>query len=184
MKSQSITRRTVLGTTAAALATLNVPRLAGAAQRAVQGGGGVAGGGSVQLADGTDASFSIFATRLTDEAGENPLILGSVQMFAGGKMYASTVVSDYGPVEGEPNARHATGFMTIEGAGNHPFTVNLPDVGDNNFGVDIVGIRVFSSVEGTPEASPVPSPIGDPIFIFEGPLTTGDVQLLELKFTE
>jgi hypothetical protein len=187
MKTQPVTRRAVMGTSAATLAALHLPRLASAAQRAVQGGGGVAGGGSVQLADGTDASFSVFATRLTEEGGANPLILGSVLLFAGGKMYASSHVSDYGPDEGNPDGRHIEGFLTIEGTGNHPFVVNLPDVAMNNFGVDIVGIRVFASVEtgtpeaGTPEATPVL--LGDPIFIFEGPLTTGDVQLLDLKFT-
>ena len=71
--------------------------------------------------------------------------------------------------------------MTIDGAGNHPFIVNLRDVAVGNFGTDTVGIRVFPSVEGTPEATPLP--VGDPLFIFEGPLTTGDVQLLDLKFT-
>jgi len=187
MKTQPVTRRAIVGSTAAALAALQLPRLAGAAQRVVQGGGGVAGGGSVQLADGTPASFSVFATRLTEEGGTNPLILGSVQMFTGGKQYTSTHVSDYGPDEGNPDGRHIEGFMTIEGTGNHPFVVNFPDVALNNFGVDTVGIRVFASVDmgtpqaGTPEATPVL--IGDPIFIFEGPLTTGDVQLLDLKFT-
>jgi hypothetical protein len=187
MKMKPVTRRTVLGSSAAALAALNLPRFAGAAQRVVQGGGGVAGGGSVQLADGTDASFSLFATRLTEEGGTNPLVLGSVQMFTGGKQYTSTHVSNYGPDEGNPDGRHIEGFMTIEGTGNHPFVVNLPDVAMNNFGVDTVGIRIFASVDmgtpqaGTPEATPVL--VGDPIFIFEGPLTTGDVQLLDLKFT-
>jgi hypothetical protein len=188
MKTQPITRRTVIGTTAVALAAWQVPRMANAAQRAVQGGGGVAGGGSVQLSDGTDASFSVFATRLTEEAGTNPLILGTVLLFAGGKMYASSHVSDYGPDEDNPDARHIEGFMTIESVGQHPFVVNLPDVAANNFGVDTVGIRVFASVDtGTPQAgTPAATPVlmGDPIFIFEGPLTTGDVQLLDLKFTE
>jgi hypothetical protein len=165
-----------------------MPKRAGAAQRVVQGGGGVAGGGSVKLSDGSDASFSVFATRLTDETGGNPLILGTVLLSAGGKLYESAHVTDYGPDEDNPNGRHIEGFMTIDGAGNHPFLATFPDVGANSFGADTVGIRVFPSVAaGTPEAgTPAATPvlIGDPIFIFEGPLTTGDVQLLKLMFTE
>src|SRR5262245_57398449 len=125
MKTQTISRRAALGTTAAALAAAQLPRFASAAQRAVQGGGGVAGGGSVQLADGSDASFSVFATRLTDDAGSPPLILGTVLLSAGGQMYASTNVTDYGPDEDNPDARHIEGFLSIDGSGNHPFVVNL-----------------------------------------------------------
>jgi hypothetical protein len=188
MRTPLITRRAAIGTTATALAALHLPRLVGAAQRAVQGGGGVSGGGSVQLGDGSPASFSVFATRLTDENGENPLILGTVQLFVGGKMYSSSSVTDYGPDEDNADARHIEGFMAIDGTGNHPFIVNLRDVAVGNFGTDTVGIRVYPSVDmatpeaGTPEATPIFA--GDPIFIFEGPLTTGDVQLLDLKFTE
>jgi hypothetical protein len=188
-----VNRRVALGSSAAALLALNAPRLAGASamQKAVQGGGGAAGGGSIELGDGTPATFSVFATRLTVEGEETPLILGTVLLSAGGKQYVSTQVTDYGPIDGNPDGREINGFMTIDGGGNHPFHVSMPDLATNGFGTDTFGFTIWDSIaeSGTPEASPVASPdveatpIGEPIFNFEGPLTTGDIQLLDLKFT-
>jgi len=173
------------------LLALSAPRFAGAAglQKAVQGGGGVAGGGSIQLGDGTPATFSIFATRLTVEGQDEPLILGNVLLFAGGSQYVSTQVTDYGPIDGNPDGREINGFMTIDGSGTHPFHIDMPDVATLGFGTDTFGFSIWDSIDtGTPEASPVAvnedaTPVGEPIFHFEDKLTTGDIQLLDLKFT-
>jgi hypothetical protein len=188
-----VNRRAALGSSAAALLALNAPRFAGASglQKAVQGGGGVAGGGSIELGDGTPATFSVFATRLTVEGEDTPLILGNVLLFAGGKQYVSTQVTDYGPIDGNPDGREINGFMTIDGSGTHPFHINMPDVATLGFGTDTFGFKIWDSIDsGTPEAAPIASPdveatpASEPIFNFEGPLTTGDIQLLDLKFTE
>jgi hypothetical protein len=168
-----LNRRVALGSTAAALLALNSPRLASAAamQKAVQGGGGASGGGTIELGDGTPATFSVFATRLTSKKEKDVLILGTVLVSAGGSFYASTKVTDYGPIEGNPDGREINGFMTIDGSGNHPFHVNMPDLAVGNFGTDTFGFTIWDE-----------STESEPIFNFEGPLTTGDIQLLDLKF--
>jgi hypothetical protein len=179
MKSElkhRMNRRVALGSSAAALLALNAPHLAGAAsafQRAVQGGGGAAGGGTIVLGDGTPAAFSVFATRLTVKGEKTPLILGTVLVSAGGSLYVSTQVTDYGPIEGNADGREITGFMTIDGAGNHPFHVNMPDLAVGSFGTDTFGFTIWDV-----------STDSEPIFNFEGPLSTGDIQLLDLKFSK
>jgi len=189
---ETINRRTAIGATATALLAFNMPGKVDAHQIAVQGGGGVAGGGSITLGDGTPATFSVFATRLTVEGDKNPLIMGTVLLSAGGKQYACTNLLDYGPIEGNADGREIYGFMTIDGSGNHSFHITMPDVAAGGFGTDTFGFEIFASVEvmATPGASPVATPnieatpVGEPIFNFQGPLTTGDIQLLTLKFTE
>jgi hypothetical protein len=171
-----IDRRAVIGTTAAALLAFNAPRIVDAAssfQRAVQGGGGAAGGGTIVLADGTPAAFSVFATRLTVKGEKQPLILGTVLVSAGGSLYVSTQVTNYGPIAGNADGREVTGFMTIDGSGNHPFHVNMPDLAVGSFGTDTFGFTIWDV-----------STDSEPIFNFEGPLSTGDIQLLDLKFTK
>src|SRR4051794_8599086 len=140
-----VNRRVALGSSAAALLALNAPRFASAAtmQKAVQGGGGVAGGGSIELGDGTPATFSVFATRLTVEGEDMPLILGNVLLFAGGKQYVSTQVSDYGPIDGNSDGREINGFMTIDGSGHHQFHINMPDVAAGGFGTDTFGFKIW-----------------------------------------
>jgi hypothetical protein len=112
-----------------------------------------------------------------------------VLLFAGGKQYVSTQVTDYGPIDGNSDGREINGFMTIDGSGHHQFHINMPDVAAGGFGTDTFGFKIWDDIAGTPEASPVASPdveatpVSEPIFTFEGPLTTGDIQLLDLKFT-
>ncbi|MFL5758328.1 MAG: hypothetical protein ACJ789_01240 [Thermomicrobiales bacterium] len=180
-----LSRRVVVGSSAAALLMLNARQVtdtASAIQIAVQGGGGAAGGGTIQLGDGTAATFSVFATRLTVKGSKEPLILGTVLVSAGGKRYASTNIADYGPIQGSTYGREITGTMTIDGSGKHPFHVNMPDLGEGDFGTDTFGFKIWDQVTATTNVDVTPT--GEPIFNFEGPLTTGDIQLVDLKFTK
>src|SRR4029079_2346566 len=114
----------------------------------------------------------VFATRLTGKKEKDTLILGTVLVYAGSQFFASSQVSNYGPIAGNANGREIDGFMTIDGAGNHPFHVNMPDLASGAFGTDTFGLQVWDV-----------STDSDPIFAFEGPLTTGDIQLLDLQFS-
>jgi hypothetical protein len=72
--------------------------------------------------------------------------------------------------------------MTIDGAGNHPFHVNMPDLAAGGFGTDTFGFKIWD--EAMAISNMEATPTGEPIFNFEGPLSTGDIQLLDLKFTK
>jgi hypothetical protein len=50
------------------------------------------------------------------------------------------------------------------------------------FGTDTFGFKIWDDSMASSEANVTPT--GEPIFNFEGPLTTGDIQLLDLKFTK
>jgi hypothetical protein len=72
--------------------------------------------------------------------------------------------------------------MTIDGAGNHPFHVTMPDLVAGSFGTDTFGFKIWDESMAASDANVTPT--GEPIFNFEGPLSTGDIQLLDLKFTK
>jgi hypothetical protein len=149
------------------MAAFGIPRVAGANQRAVQGGGGAAGGGTVTLSNGTLATLSVFATRLTDADGNTVLLVGNVVIYARGHVYVSRQVTNYGPIPGNENGREIDGLMAIDGAGNHPFHISMPDLALGGIGTDTVGFQIWDA-----------SPGGTPLFSFQSVLTSGDIRLL------
>jgi len=176
-----ITRRQALvaGGMGAALATVPMARQV-AAQRAIQSGGGIAGGGSVEVKGGT-AHFSVFGSRFVIEGEEAPLIVGSfIWTGADDGSLVSSEVTSYGPVDGDDASRQMTGTLTMDGAGSFPFTLTLTDGGGPGGGDDTVTLTLLDSGDN---AAPSPA-AGDEVYTADGPLASGDLQLLTFDFEE
>jgi hypothetical protein len=183
-RSAGWTRRHVLTTSAmgALAAGTMAGRLPGVAASRVSmsGGGGIAGGGTAETAEG-EAQFSLFASRLelTDEP--TPLIFGRVQWVdpnwrSRGLALVSTTVTAYGPVPDDENARELRGTMTANGEGSYPFVLRAIDGGGPGEGQDRVILTVGpDAVAGTPSAA---TPTDDFAYSAEATVVGGDLQLL------
>lgn len=178
-----ISRRHALlgGGAAIALAVSFTMRGEAAAQRGIQSGGGIAGGGVVEVQDGGEATFSVFGSRFSVDGETDPLFFGSLTWSdTNDVVLASTEISAYGPVEGEENAREMTGFLTMNGEGRHPFSLKLVDGGGPGEGKDTVTLMVqppSDAVAATPTT-------GDVAYGADAALTSGDLQLLTFEFPE
>lgn len=136
---------------------------------------GISGGGSLATANGP-AQFTLFATGITASgaAGE-PVVRGQVQWTAtdanGEQLLLQTVeTTDYGPIEGTEGGRFIHGTMSVNGEGEYPFVLNAVDAGPPGEAQDTVSLAVGSEVEGASSS--------DFGYAAEGPLETGDIQLL------
>ena len=181
-----LTRRHALlaGGTAIALAAspgLRPDAAARAMQRSIQSGGGIAGGGVVALEDGGEAHFSVFGSRFVVEDQDEPAIFGSlIWTDSEGTALVSSEVTDYGPVEDDESSRQMTGTLTMDGEGDYPFTLMLTDGGGPGEGDDTLTLTVLDSGDNA-----APSPVaGDAVYSAEGPLVSGDLQLLTFEFEE
>ena len=169
----------IAGGFGAALATVPTVHRA-AAQRAIQSGGGIAGGGSMEVAVGT-AHFSVFGSRFVVVDEDAPLIIGSLTWTgADGASLVSSEVTSYGPVDGDELSRQMTGTLSIDGEGEYPFTLTLTDGGGPGAGDDVLVLNVLDA-----GANAAPSPAaGDAVYAAEGPLASGDLRLLTFDFGE
>lgn len=169
-------RQALLAGGAGALAAMPLTREA-SAQRAIQSGGGIAGGGSVEVADGT-AHFSVFGSRFAVDGEDEPLIVGRFAWTgADGVRLVSIEVVDYGPVEDDAS-RQMTGALTIDGEGRYPFVLTLTDGGGPGAGEDTVTLTVLDTGDNA-----APTPVaGESVYEAEGPLASGDLQLLTFDF--
>lgn len=172
-----LTRRRALLAGGAAVALAGAVRHAAAAP-SIQSGGGIAGGGVIEV-EGGEATFSVFGSRFEVEGQDEPLVFGNlIWADANGVRLESSEVTDYGPVEGEENARKMMGFLTMDGKGRHPFTLELVDNGGPGEGRDRLTLTVQASDDGdgaTPAA-------GEPVYAAEGEIAAGDLALLDFEF--
>lgn len=175
-----MTRRRALAATAGALAAVGVGHGRGprSARAGVQTGGGIAGGGLVETADG-EVQVSLFGSRLTCEGDREVSIFGSVRWTdpgwrSRGLALVSTAVIEYGPPDDDENARELRGLMSANGNGRHPFLLRAVDVDVPGAGQDRVRL-VVGAAAGTPEATPASD---DFAYEAEGRLVSGDFQLL------
>src|SRR3954454_13630813 len=182
MRTQRVTisRRGALLAGAAGVTALTAFPGSMAAQRApvIQSGGGIAGGGAIALSDGGTASFSVFGSRFEVVDQEDPTIFGGLFITdATDKQLASLEVSNYGPVEGEENARHMTGFASIDGEGRFPFTLKLIDGGTPGEGKDRFQLEVQASIT---DATPTPN---SGMMSIDAVIEPGDLQLIVFTFS-
>ncbi len=165
---------------AAAFAALSISQRAGASS-SIRTGGGLAGGGSVEVQGGV-ANFSVFGSRFVVADQPKPLIFGSLRWVdSNGVDLRSTKIVNYGPSGGDPNARILEGFATMNGQGEHPFSLMLFDEAGPEKGADHIQLMVLPSLPATatPEA---PMATGEPIYSSDGALKSGDLQLLTFDF--
>lgn len=168
-------RRITLAALAAAAAGLALPIGASARIIRVR---GMAGGGLAHFEQG-EANFSLAVTRLTFEEEQRELVVGSVIWVdtTAGVTLASTHISDYGilelpSVKGE--ARRVRGQMSVNGADEYPFQMDLIDAGIPGSGLDSVNLTVGAN-SGTDDAATPESPSGF-AYAAAGPVTIGDLQ--------
>jgi hypothetical protein len=169
------------GGAAVALGASFTMRRTAAAQKGIQSGGGIAGGGVIEVADGAQATFSVFGSRFFMDEEPDPIFFGGLTWVdSRGVALVSTEISAYEPVEGEENAREMTGFLTMNGEGNHPFTLKMVDGGGPGEGMDMITLTVQSPSDvasATPETGAV-------AYAADVVLTSGDLQLLTFEFPE
>lgn len=146
------------------------------AYHAVQGAGGIAGGGVV-TADQGEVEFLLFGSRFEFEDHPDPVFFGELRLrFADGTTLASTGITAYGPVEGaEETTREMTGTLSVNGDGSHPFRLTAVDQGWLGAGED----RLTLSVD-LGDASPVAGSVD----FEDAAVTTGDLHLLTFTFPD
>jgi len=164
--------------TAGSLAGLGLIAVPGArAQRPAMGGGGIAGGGVAETADG-EAWFSLFGSRLLVGDDDEPIFFGRVQWVdeSLGVTLESTDIVSYGPPKDDPDARELRGSMSVDGAGSYHFVLRALDVGGPGDGLDTIVLTVGpEAAAGTPAAA---TPAGDFAYAVEATVSAGDLQLL------
>lgn len=177
MQSHDLTvnrRSAMLGATGA-LALLALSATAGKAapSRAIQSGGGVAGGGTIAVGD-TTATFSVFASRFTIEGEDQPLLFGSINwMDASGFGFTATEVEIYGQVEGDVDtAREIEGTAKLTDGAEQPFRLYVVERGGLGVGgePDDIGLTV--------------GPADNTVYRAKGKLATGDILLIPFTFAD
>lgn len=131
---------------------------------------GITGGGVVRTADG-DANLILFATQLADDAPQEAA--GFVRWLDpnrdGGLALESIGPIAYDWPEGEQQLRNVRGIMTVNGADEQPFHLEVFDAGPDLPGQDTARLTVGDAVAG-----------GSSGFAYEaaGTVVGGDIQLL------
>lgn len=175
MTEIALNRRTLVVSGAAALATIGLATHGEVAALVVQSGGGIAGGGSLQIADGP-AEFTVFGSRFQLEEQEAPVFTGSLSYndVVGKTIVESTLIDAYGPVEGnEATMRQMSGFATVNGQGKHPFNLVLTDGGPIGAGLDHFKLEV--GADGATEVS-------NPAIQVDSTVQAGGLTLIEFNF--
>jgi hypothetical protein len=177
---QGISRRhALIGGGAAALAASFAAHGVAVAQKGVQSGGGIAGGGTIDAQDGGEANFSVFGSQFLVDGVAEPILFGSLRWRdANGVTLISTAITAYGPVEGDEQAREMSGVLAMDGEDGYPFTIRM--VAGVNLGESSVSLTVLPA-GASATATPI---ISMPVYTADGPLTSGDIQLLTFEFPE
>jgi hypothetical protein len=172
-------RRLAIGATLGTATSLALARQAQARAISQR---GIAGGGLATF-ELSEAQFSLFASRLIlpDEAQE--VIVGFVEWVDGPSAltFASTEITGYQDLEVPPEqgeARRIAGLMRVNDGEEYPFVLNVFHVGAPGAGLDSVALTVGDGAEdeqGTPVAG-----LGFS-YAAAGPITVGDVQIIELE---
>jgi hypothetical protein len=157
-------------TALAGLALLSRGAVPAAAGPSIQSGGGVAGGGTVALAEGVTAQFALFASRFVVEDQEEPIITGRIQWVQDdGQTLESTAVTNYGPApEVDENARLIEGIGVDKDGAEVPFRFMVIDLDAPGSGKDVIQV-ILGDLE-------------NPAFKHDGTVATGDIQLLTFEF--
>jgi hypothetical protein len=144
-------------------------------------GGGVAGGGKVQL-DRGEAQFSVFGSTFHDDMTEEPVTFGSfIWLDPTGFALRSDEIVAYGPDPDQQTARIMTGYVAHSDTGKfHPFQLRLIDGGGPGEGLDLLELLV-GKASGKRKSVPDISE-RDAEFQVEGVITAGDIQLLTFDF--
>jgi hypothetical protein len=160
------------------MATVAAGSLRNAGAQAVQGGGGIAGGGSVKTADGVVANLSVFGTTLSMD-DETSRFFGSLILTDdNGFKLVAFEISNYGPVDGEDDARILEGFATVNDEGRYPFSLKMVAGGFPGSGADAIKLEVEANIDesgATPEATEL-------VYSIDAPLETGDITILTFDF--
>ncbi len=154
-QSRSMDRRHVLGALALPAVALALPQMQRGRAITLR---GMVGGGIVDVENG-EAQFSVFASRLTVDDGDE-VVLGSVRWVdanAGVELQSAAILAyDVlpGPAEGG-ELRRVTGLMRDSHDAEYPFVLNLLDAGGPGEASDsvalVVGDGAFDAA-GTPAA--------------------------------
>lgn len=143
---------------------------------------GMVGGGLARF-EASDAQFSIFATRITFNADDADVVLGSIIWIdeAAGYTFASTEVTDYEILESPPEqgqTRRIRGTMRLNDGEVFPFLLNVTDAGLPATGLDAVALIVGAGSESERDATPAEGFS----YAVAGPIVTGDVQDVDFEF--
>jgi hypothetical protein len=174
-KLGTLDRRIMVGALAAAAAGLTLPQIASARAIKVR---GMAGGGLAHF-ELSDASFSLAVTRMTFEDENRELVVGSVLWVdpTAGLTLSSTRIDAYGdlelPVE-QGEGRRIRGLMSVNGADEHPFRLDVIDAGPPGSGLDSLNLIVGADAGSAPAATPQAA--GGFSYAAAGPVITGDIQ--------
>ena len=185
-----VSRRAALGAATALVAAGSFRGAPAAVQRnSVGSGGGLAGGGTVEV-DGGQATFAVSGSRFALADRDEVLFFGRVRWSdpgweGEGLTLESTTIASYAPVEGaEEDSRELRGRMTRDGEGDYPFTLLAEGI-DRPDASPTVTLAVGAAAEATPTAG-TPDPGSDDFaYLVEAvPLVAGDLLLLEFDFPE
>lgn len=173
-----LSRRTALlggaGAATAALATAFTHAPVLAAARAIQSGGGIAGGGTITVNHETKirANFSLIASRFSVVDEEDPIFIANVTwQDSAGFGFTSNLVTFYGRVDGDVDtARLVEGSATLTSGVQHPFSLYLNDLGQPGEKKDQLKLTI--------------GPAGNPIYQVDGTLSSGDLLLIKFNFDE
>ncbi|MDQ2682428.1 MAG: hypothetical protein M3Y37_02770, partial [Chloroflexota bacterium] len=150
----------------------------------VRTGGGIAGGGWLNFGP-SEAQFSVFGSRFTQDDSDEPIIVGSlVWVDAAGFSLRSTRIDDYGPDPNEETARIMTGAVEhSQTLRRHSFWLRLNDLGGPGDEADTIEFIVGPEIpEGATAATPE---IGlEAMVNVSGTITVGDLQLLTFDFEQ
>lgn len=174
----SISRRHALVAGAAAAVAVPFLNLEASAAPVVQGGGGIAGGGSVATQGGAVANFSVFGSRFERDDSTIQFFGSLILTDDTGLKLVASEISDYGTIEGEDDARQLQGFATINDEGRYPFSLKLVAAGFPGSGADSILLEVHADTEevgATPRAS-------DLVYSIGAALDTGDLMILTFDF--
>jgi len=177
-------RRTVMGSGAAALAAAGLAHGPQAlAQRSGTGSGGIGGGGIAKWAGG-QATFSLFAARLTLPGGKL-VFIGRIQWVdpawqGSGLTLETATISSYLPLPNNARGREIKGTMKVNGSGAAPFVMHAFDNGPPGSGKDAVDLRVGAAALGTPEAGATGTPAAVS-YSATATVSAGDIELVTIE---
>ena len=147
----------------------------------IRSGGGIAGGGWLDFG-ASEAQFSVFGSSFTVEGEDAPIIFGSFNWAdAAGFTLTLSKLLTYGPDRADENARIMTGYLARSDNDNtHAFRLRLTDGGGPGEEKDTIELLVGGPVEEEAEFPDLNE--ADAMINVSGPITVGDLQLIEFDF--
>jgi hypothetical protein len=140
---------------------------------------GIVGGGLARFEQG-EANFSLFASRLELSEDDKEVVLGTVLWVDStvGLTLRSTAVTRY-IVSEEGRSRHIIGTMSVNGADEYPFELEILDADDPGSSVDMAHLKVGGDAPMGDNATPA---AGNEFgYTANGTVVTGDLQDLHFE---